>query len=146
MTAPRQRACVLGSMDLVRPLGLAGIRCVVAARPGAPPRFSRFTAARLEWSDPWRHPDVLAGTLLAFGAAQPEPPVLFYEEDGDLLFISRWREALARAFRFVVPDATLVEDLVDKERFQRLAAALNLPVPRARRSGTRAPGLRASAR
>ena len=129
-------------MDLVRPLGLAGIRCVVAARPGAPPRFSRFTAARLEWSDPWRHPDVLAGTLLAFGAAQPEPPVLFYEEDGDLLFISRWRETLARAFRFVVPDATLVEDLVDKERFQQLAATLNLPVPGARRldPATEGPG------
>jgi len=133
VTAPGPRACVLGSMDLVRPLGLAGIRCVAAARPGAPPRFSRFTAARLEWSDPWRHPDVLAGTLLTFGATQPEPPVLFYEEDGDLLFISRWRETLARAFRFVVPDATLVEDLVDKERFQRLATALTLPVPGARR-------------
>jgi len=120
-------------MDLVRPLGLAGIRCVVAARPGAPPRFSRFTAARLEWTDPWRHPDVLARTLLAFAAAQAEPPVLFYEEDGDLLFISRWRDALARAFHFVVPDATLVEDLVDKERFQQVAGVLNLPVPSARR-------------
>src|SRR5256885_1775453 len=133
MTGPRPCACVLGSMDLVRPLGLAGIRCVVAARAGAPPRFSRFTAARLEWTDPWRHPDVLARTLLAFAAAQAAPPVLFYEEDGDLLFISRWRDALARAFHFVVPDATLVEDLVDKERFQQVAGVLNLPVPSARR-------------
>ena len=133
MSAPRPLACVLGSMDLVRPLGLAHIRCVVAARPGAPPRYSRFTDGRLDWTDPWRHPDVLAGTLIAFGAAQAESPVLFYEEDGDLLFISRWRAALARAFRFVVPDATLVEDLVDKERFQQLAARANLPVPQARR-------------
>ena len=133
MTGPRPCACVLGSMDLVRPLGLAGIRCVVAARPGAPPRFSRFTAARLEWTDPWRYPDVLARTLVTFGAAQAERPVLFYEEDGDLLFISRWRDALARAFHFVVPDATLVEDLVDKERFQQVAGVLNLPVPSARR-------------
>ena len=78
-----------GKHGLVRPLGLAGIRCVVAARPGAPPRFSRFTAARLEWTDPWRYPDVLARTLVTFGAAQAERPVLFYEEDGDLLFISR---------------------------------------------------------
>jgi len=133
VTSLRPCACVLGSMDLVRPLGLAGIRCVVAARPGAPPRFSRFTAARLEWTDPWRYPDVLARTLVTFGAAQAERPVLFYEEDGDLLFISRWRDALARAFHFVVPDATLVEDLVDKERFQQLAGVLNLPVPSARR-------------
>lgn len=26
------RACVIGTMDLVRPLGMAGIRCAVAAR------------------------------------------------------------------------------------------------------------------
>jgi len=64
-----------------------------------------------------------------FGAAQPVPPVLYYEEDRELLLISRHREELARAFRFVIPDATLVEDLVDKARFQALAARLPLPVP-----------------
>jgi len=67
--------------------------------------------------------------LVQFGAAQPVPPVLFYEEDRELLLISRHREELAKAFRFVVPDATLVEDLVDKARFQALAARLPLPVP-----------------
>src|SRR2546430_14173560 len=110
MTGPRPCACVLGSMDLVRPLGLAGIRCVVAARPGAPPRFSRFTAARLEGTDPWRHPDVLARTLLAFAAAQAEPPGLFYEEAGGLLFISPWRQPPARRFRFVGARGTFVRD------------------------------------
>src|SRR2546430_15303112 len=97
MTGPRPCACVLGSMDLVRPLGLAGIRCVVAARAGAPPRFSRFTAARPEWTDPLRHPAGPARTLPPFAAAQRAPPVLFYAEDGALLFISRWRGAVGRA-------------------------------------------------
>ena len=65
--------------------------------------------------------------------AQPEPPVLFYEEDGQTLLVSRHRERLAKAFRFVVADADLVEDLLDKARFQTLAERHELPVPAARR-------------
>ena len=58
--------------------------------------------------------------------------MLFYEEDRELLLISRYRERLGRHFRFVVPDPVLVEDLVDKGRFQALARRLDLPVPPAR--------------
>jgi predicted ATP-grasp superfamily ATP-dependent carboligase len=58
--------------------------------------------------------------------------VLFYEEDRELLLISRYRERLSRHFRFVAPDPVLVEDLVDKGRFQALARRLELPVPAAR--------------
>ena len=46
-------ACVMGSIDLVRPLGLAGIRCAVVAHPTNIARFSRFTDAVIEWADPW---------------------------------------------------------------------------------------------
>ena len=70
--------------------------------------------------------------LVCFGATQSDRPVLFYEEDGDLLLISRYRDRLAKVFRFVVPEATLVEDLVDKARFQALAERLQLPVPAGR--------------
>src|SRR5205814_1213937 len=42
------------------------------------------------------------------------------------------RERLSRHFRFVMPDRVLVEDLVDKGRFQALAQRLDLPVPAAR--------------
>ena len=132
MSARRPLACVIGDMDLVRPLALAGIRCAVVAPPGAAPRYSRFTRVVLPWADPWERGEELADILVRFGAAQPEPPVLFYQEDRDLLFVSRHRERLAQAFRFVVPDATLVEELVDKARFQELAWRVGLPVPQAR--------------
>jgi predicted ATP-grasp superfamily ATP-dependent carboligase len=118
-------------MDLVRALGLAGIRCAVVAPPGAPPRFSRFTRATLTWADAWEQPERLLDALLGFARRQRERPVLFYEEDRELLLVSRYRDVLAPAFRFVVPDATLVEDLVDKARFQRLAARHEIAVPRA---------------
>jgi D-aspartate ligase len=125
-------ACVMGDMDLVRPLGLARIPCAVVARPDAATRFSRFTRSIVEWADPWDHAEELVGRLLRFALAQPEPPVLYYEEDRELLLVSRYRERLAEGFRFVVAEPELVEDLVDKARFQALAERLELPVPATR--------------
>lgn len=122
-------ACVMGSMDLVRPLGLAGIRSAVVTRPGSPALYSRFTETTFCREDFSECDEELVDDLVRFGTAQPEPPVLFYEEDAHLLMISRHRERLAQAFRFVIADPVLVEDLVDKARFQALAERLQLPVP-----------------
>jgi len=126
-------ACVMGDMDLVRALGLARVPCAAVAKPGAAPRGSRFVRSSLPWVDAWEDPGAMLEVLLAFAATQPLPPVLFYEEDRGLLLVSRNRERLAGAFRFVLADAELVEDLVDKSRFQRLAERLALPVPASRR-------------
>lgn len=125
----RPQACVMGDLDLLRAVALGGIPAVVATKPGSPARYSRYTRRALDWADAWDHPDEALRLLLQFGAAQAAPPVLFYEEDRELLLISRHRRELEQVFRFVVPDATLVEDLVDKARFQALAARLPLPVP-----------------
>jgi predicted ATP-grasp superfamily ATP-dependent carboligase len=122
-------ACVIGEMDLLRALGLAGIPCASVSRPGDLTRHSRFTKATVDWADPWREPEELVKRLLAFGRAQAEKPVLFYDGDWDLLLVSRYRDRLVDTFRFVVADAELVEDLVDKDRFRTLSARLGLPVP-----------------
>ena len=126
-------ACVLGDMDLVRPLGLSGIKCAVAAPPGAASRYSRFTVDAIAWAHPWLQADDLVNALVQFGKAQTERPVLFFQSDGDLLLISRHREVLKKYFRFAIAEQELVEDLVDKERFQALAERLELPVPPAQR-------------
>jgi predicted ATP-grasp superfamily ATP-dependent carboligase len=55
--------------------------------------------------------------------------VLFYNGDHDLLMVSRNRARLRGSFDFVIADENLVEDLVDKERFYRMAKNLDLPVP-----------------
>jgi predicted ATP-grasp superfamily ATP-dependent carboligase len=125
-------ACVLGDIDLVRALGLAGIRSDVVAPPGSLARFSRHTRTALPWYDPSEQAGELVEALVRHGEAQPAPPVLFYEEDSSLLLVSRYRQRLGSVFRFVVPAAELVEQLVDKARFQDLAARLGLPVPEAR--------------
>ena len=125
-------ACVMGDMDLLRPIAAAGIPCAVVTRPGVPSLYSRFARARLPWNDFSQNTDALLDALERFGSTQREQPVLFYGEDAQLLFISRHRDRLAKSFRFVIADATLVEDLLDKARFQDLAQRHGLPVPPAR--------------
>ena len=125
-------ACVMGDMDLLRPLALAGVPCAIAARPGSPPLYSRHAGARVPLAGTPDDHEGIVDTLVRFAKMQPERPVLFYEEDCQALMVSRFRERLAAAFRFVVADAQLVEDLLDKARFQMLAQRLRLPVPAGR--------------
>jgi predicted ATP-grasp superfamily ATP-dependent carboligase len=122
----------MGGMDLVRPLGLANVRSVVVSRKGQPQCFSRFTRATIDIADLWERPESLVERLVRFGNAQEERPVLFFDQDPYLLFVSRYREALSQAFRFAIATPALVEDLVDKARFHLLAERLDLPVPATR--------------
>jgi D-aspartate ligase len=122
----------MGDMDLLRPLALAGVETAVVARPGTPQRYSSHVGASLDWVDHWTQQDVLVEHLMRFGLSQPVPPVLFYQSTGDLLTVSRHRERLRQAFRFVIADAALVEELTDKAGFQRVAERLDLPVPATR--------------
>jgi D-aspartate ligase len=126
-------ALVMGDVDMVRALGMAGIPVAFFGRDDEPARLSRHVRASLPWIDPWERQDELVEALLAFGRAQPRPPVLCPQTDATLLVASRHRERLAERFRFTLADAELVEQLVDKSRFQLLAAEHALPVPRAQR-------------
>jgi D-aspartate ligase len=138
-------ALVMGDVDLVRALGLAGIPSAWFGFADGPARFSRHVRVTLPWIDHWQRQDELVAALLRFGRSQPEPPVLYPQTDAALLLASRHRDELGQAFRFVLAESALVEQLVDKERFQALADRCGLPVPRAHplhaRSGARPPAL-----
>lgn len=123
-------ACVLGDADLVRALGMAGIRSACVTRPGWPADHSRFTDTRIEWADNWGQPERLLENVLGFACAMPEPPPLFFQHDGDLMFVSRNREALRPHLRFTIAEAELIEQCVDKTRFIVLAQRLGLPIPK----------------
>lgn len=122
-------ACVIGDMDLVRSLGLAGIACAAPERAGALLHRSRFVHATFPAADPAEDAARFAADVAAFAGTRAEPPPLFFQGDWDLLAISRHRERLSGVARFVIAGAELVEDLTDKARFQALADRLGLPVP-----------------
>jgi predicted ATP-grasp superfamily ATP-dependent carboligase len=126
----RPLACVMGDADLVRTLGMAGIRSACVTRPGWPADRSRFTAARVEWADNWGEPERLLENLIAYAEGVPDRPPLFFQHDGDLAFVSRNRDALREHFRFTVADAALVEQCLDKTMFAVAAERLGLPTPR----------------
>ena len=137
--SPQSVAVVLGEIDLVTALGRAGIPCAVSAVPGDPALFSRHARWALPWVDPRSDPGAMTATLEGFARTQGRPPTLYYNGDTDLIYVSRNRAVLERSFRYVVPDADLVETLVDKLRWQDLAEKLGLPVPRAAVLGSGGP-------
>jgi predicted ATP-grasp superfamily ATP-dependent carboligase len=126
-------ALVMGDVDLVRPLGLVGIPCALLGQRDDAARYSRHVRITLPWREHWQREDELVAALLRFGRAQREPPVLYPQTDAALLLVSHHRERLGEAFRFVLADAELIDQLADKSRFQALAERHGLPVPPADR-------------
>jgi D-aspartate ligase len=133
--APRgPLAIVLGarSIEVVRALAMVGAPCAVVTGKGDPVRWSRYARNLFTWD--WmqpldRHDAALADRLVDLGRRQPRPPVLTYCSDQSMVFVSRHRDRLAQAFRFVVPEAGLVEAMADKAKFCILAGEKSLPVP-----------------
>jgi D-aspartate ligase len=142
-------ACVLGGLSIVRALGREGIPVACVVTPDKKDRTSLSRYVRRTVFAPSASADAagLLTELRRFGHALGEPPVLFVDNDGDLLFVSRNRESLSESFRLLLPPADLLEDLVDKRRFAALARRANLPTPKthviARGCATRDPEVRA---
>jgi D-aspartate ligase len=128
-------AVVMGDVDLVRALGLAGIASAFFGIPDATARFSRHVRTVLPAIDGWerdREADAVE-VLVGFARSQPEPPVLYPQTDPALLLASRNRDVLGSVLRLSLADADLIEQLVDKGPFQALAERHGLPVPPAER-------------
>ena len=122
-------AVLVGDDDMVRALGLAGLHCLLVAQPSNAARYSRFVdrrhrrpatrprrraRRRTPRSGPSRRcSSCRTTTALLLRRPPPRPPD---------------RRLPASACR----RATCSRDLLDKPRFQALAAQLGLPRPRAR--------------
>jgi len=124
---------LLGGVNLVRTLGLAGIPAIVAtADPGEPALASRHCREHvllppLSEANACGALELLGERLHArYGARLP----LMYGSDDALALVHAHRERLERHFRLLLCDAEIAHALIDKDRFQRLAAARALPVPR----------------
>jgi D-aspartate ligase len=130
----RPPVLLLGTFNLVRALGLAGIPVIVASSERDDPVFaSRYCAGRCHLP-PGPAEDVLQALLEAgselsalFGRRIP----LMYGNDGHLELVSAHRERLQEKFTFLLNDPAVAQALVEKSRFQELARERGLPAPRA---------------
>jgi D-aspartate ligase len=124
-------ACVIGDLSLIRAIGRARIpiAAVLTSKEYGYFAQSRYVKQTLFTPDPAIDPTGVVRELVQFGRAQRERPVLYFGGDFDLLMVSRHRDALSPWFRFHLPPAEMVENLVDKTRFAALAARLGLPTP-----------------
>jgi hypothetical protein len=123
-------ACVMGSMDLVRPLALAGIHSAVVSRPGTPSLYSRFTTTSCPCRTSRSARTSSSRRSLASVPRSPPRPSCSTRRIRSFSSCPGNASGLSRAFRFVIGDPVLIEDLVDKARFQVLADRLDLPVPK----------------
>jgi len=134
LCAHRPPAMLLGGINLVRALGMAGIPVIVAsAESFTPAMASRYCVGRCALPPIAQREAVLerllrAGEILT-GALCTRVP-LIYGDDDQLGLVQEYREALAPYYAFVLSDPALSRALHSKPLFQALAESRDLPVPR----------------
>jgi predicted ATP-grasp superfamily ATP-dependent carboligase len=135
MTLPlRPPVVLLGGLNVVRALGLAGIPVIIAsADRDTPSMASRYCAGTVALPPIAERAAVVealvrVGRRLAerYGARAP----LFYDNDDRLALVQDCRDALAPHFALLLNERSLGEALLDKTAFQALAERVGLPVPR----------------
>jgi predicted ATP-grasp superfamily ATP-dependent carboligase len=127
-------ALLLGGLNMVRALGLGGVRVIVASPDrDAPAMRSRYACAGLRLPPLTERAAVVetlarAGERLG-GAAGCKLP-LFYSNDDYLSLVQENHAALARYFTLVLNPPAVAQALIDKDRFEGFARGRGLPVPR----------------
>ncbi len=119
---------LMANINVLRCFAGSGIRTTVVANPaGDLALHSRLCHdGHLVDGEPAATLDLLD----RLGRQSERPPVLFYNHERTLSLVSRNRERLAPHYRFLMPDAELVESCNDKLRFIPLARSAGLTVPR----------------
>ncbi len=130
----RPPVLLLGGLDLLRPLGFAGIPAIVASPDPQEPAFvSRYCSGRC-LLPPLGSRESVAQVLLAAGAqlsgALGRRIPLMYGNDDYLSVILSRRKELERHFLLLLNEPEIAEALLEKDRFEALARSRGLTVPR----------------
>ena len=121
---------LLGGLNIVRALGLAGIPVLIATQDRrAPSTASRYCKGVLALP-PLAERDAVVETLVQTAARHGARLPLFYDNDDRLALVQDCRTALAPHFTFLLNEPALADALLEKSRFQGLAERTGLPVPR----------------
>lgn len=125
---------LLGGLNLIRTLGMAGIQVVVASKDRDEPAFASRYCKGCCILPPFDQGEMAVNALVRLGdrlaATFGRRVPLMYGSDEALGFIYSNRERLQRYFLFLASDPEVGEALISKDRFQALGQALGLPLPR----------------
>ncbi|MFL6566959.1 MAG: hypothetical protein ACJ8G5_18630 [Burkholderiales bacterium] len=127
-------AMLLGGLNVTRALGLGGVPVIVASVEADNPAFaSRYCVERLllpPLDDRGAVLDALlrAGKRLAASVGARVP--LFYSNDDWQGLVQDYRAELAPHYALLLNEPEIADAVIEKDRFQALAAARGLPVPR----------------
>ena len=125
---------LLAGLDLLRPLGFAGIPVIVGSpHPRDPALASRYCHGRCVLP-PLDQQEALAGSILAVGdrlaSVLGRRVPLFYGNDDYLDLIYTYREELSHRFLLLLNDPEVARALLDKPSFESMARDRGIPVPR----------------
>jgi D-aspartate ligase len=121
---------LLGGLNIVRALGLAGIPVVIASSERRTPSMaSRYCAGMIELP-PIAEREAVVEKLIAAGRRFGVRIPLFYDNDDRLALVQDFRAALEPHFALLLNEPGLADALLEKARFQDLAERRGLPVPR----------------
>ncbi|RPJ54004.1 MAG: hypothetical protein EHJ95_01105, partial [Methanobacteriota archaeon] len=126
-------ACVLGTsgtgLGVIRSLGRRGVPVVgLDSNPLSPGLRSRYCTGMVCPASDGQQKEFL-DLLARIGERLDGPIVLVPTSDTDVLAVSRQRETLGRYFRFAMPDAPIVEAIVNKRQFAGLLERHGIPHP-----------------
>lgn len=121
---------LLGGLNIVRALGMAGIPVVIASSQRHKPSMaSRYCSGVIELP-PITERSAVVETLVEQAKKFGDRIPLFYDNDDRLALVQDYRAALAPRFALLLNEPGLADALVEKARFQALAERTGLPVPR----------------
>lgn len=120
-----------GDLNVVRSLGEHGVPVTVISEYADPPSgASRYCREFIHVPGYTQAPDKLLAVLQRMRERTGQAPVVFPSADPDLTALNQMQSRLADVVRSTLAPAALVEELMDKRRFNDLALRLGLPVPR----------------
>jgi len=121
-------ALVCSEIGLVHCLGAAGISAIAGSENGKnTARLSRYVEKSVVFSS--YQSEEFVQELCSLGETLEGKPVLMSYDDRVILNISRHREVLAKYYHILLPENSMVENLLDKLKFVELAGQYELPTP-----------------
>jgi D-aspartate ligase len=115
-------------LSFLRSLGRRGVPVLLIDADPLVASFSRY-AMSISIPRGAGEDDAVTGLLERLGQRLRTPGVIFSTADHYCLLLARHEAALARHFRFLQPDLSTIESIIDKSAQYRRAEAAGIPIP-----------------